>query len=55
MKIASWNINGIRALLRRDQFGPFVAAYNPDVICLQEIKAQPGQVTFALPSYPYHY
>jgi exodeoxyribonuclease-3 len=55
MKIASWNINGIRALLRRDQLGPFVAAYHPDVICLQEIKAQPGQVTFDLPLYPYHY
>jgi exodeoxyribonuclease-3 len=54
MKIASWNINGIRALLRYDRFPPFVAACDADVICLQETKAQPGQVTFDLPSYPYH-
>jgi exodeoxyribonuclease-3 len=55
MKIASWNINGIRAQLRYDRFRPFLVAYDADVICLQETKAQPGQVTFDLPSYPYHY
>jgi exodeoxyribonuclease-3 len=55
MNIVSWNVNGIRALLRKDLFYPFVAACDPDVICLQEIKAQPGQVTLDLPLHPYHY
>jgi exodeoxyribonuclease-3 len=42
MKIATWNVNGIRA--RRDQFIPWVAAEKPDLICLQEIKASPAQI-----------
>ncbi|HEX9870398.1 MAG TPA: exodeoxyribonuclease III, partial [Candidatus Tectomicrobia bacterium] len=54
VKIISWNINGIRALLQRNGLYPFMAAYDPDVLCLQEIKAQPEQVRFDLPSYPYH-
>jgi exodeoxyribonuclease-3 len=54
VKIISWNINGIRALLQRDRLYPFLAAYDPDVLCLQEIKAQSEQVLFELPSYPYH-
>lgn len=55
MKIVSWNVNGIRALLRKDLFYPFVAAMDPDVICLQETKAQPGQVQLELSSHPYHF
>jgi exodeoxyribonuclease-3 len=55
MHIVSWNVNGIRALLRKDLFYPFVTAYDPDVICLQETKAQPEQVRLDLPSHPYHY
>ncbi|MBI3329272.1 MAG: exodeoxyribonuclease III [Nitrospinae bacterium] len=54
MKIVSWNVNGIRALLHRNLLGPFVAAYDPDVLCLQETKAQPAQVRLDLPSHPYH-
>ena len=53
--IVSWNVNGIRAVLRKDVFLPFVAAYDPDVICLQETKAQPGQVTLDLLSHSYRY
>lgn len=55
MKIVSWNVNGIRALLQRDLLAPFMAAHDPDVLCLQEIKAQPEQVRLDLPSHPYHY
>ena len=54
MKIISWNINGIRALLQRDGLYPLMAAHDPDVLCLQEIKAQPEQVRFELSAYPYH-
>ncbi len=42
MKIATWNVNGIRA--RHEQFGEWVARDQPDVICLQEIKASLAQV-----------
>ena len=37
MKIATWNVNGIRA--RKDEVADFVAREQPDVLCLQEIKA----------------
>lgn len=55
MKIVSWNVNGIRAVIRKACFHPFIAAHEPDVICLQETKAQPEQVTLDLPSHPYQY
>ncbi|HXH08850.1 MAG TPA: exodeoxyribonuclease III [Alphaproteobacteria bacterium] len=55
MKIVSWNVNGIRAVLNRNLLAPLVAAYDPDLICLQETKAQPDQVRLDLPSHPYHY
>lgn len=42
VKIATWNVNGIRA--RNTQFIEWVAAEQPDVICLQEIKAAIPQV-----------
>lgn len=55
MKIVSWNVNGIRAVLRKELFAPFVAQYDPDVLCLQETKAHPEQVQLDLSSHPYHY
>jgi exodeoxyribonuclease-3 len=42
MKIATWNVNGIRA--RHEQFAAWAAAEQPDVICLQEIKAKIEQI-----------
>ena len=47
MKIASWNVNGVRAVVKKD-FGDNLARMNPDVICLQETKAQDEQVEQAL-------
>src|SRR5690606_36928614 len=47
MKIISWNINGIRAITKKDFFEDF-SKMNPDVICLQETKAQDGEVEEAL-------
>ncbi len=46
MKIATWNVNGIRA--RSAQLLDFLAREQPDVVCLQEIKASPDQLTFEL-------
>jgi exodeoxyribonuclease-3 len=46
MKVATWNVNGIRA--RQQQFAEWVEAEQPDIICLQEIKASPAQVPAVL-------
>jgi exodeoxyribonuclease III len=42
MKVATWNVNGIRA--RGEQFAAWTASEQPDVICLQEIKAKLDQI-----------
>ena len=46
MKIATWNVNGIRA--RQAQLFEWLAAEQPDIVCLQEIKASQDQLTFEL-------
>ena len=43
MKIISYNVNGIRAAMKKG-FVNWVESYNPDVICLQEIKATKDQI-----------
>jgi exodeoxyribonuclease III len=42
MKIYCWNVNGIRAVLRKGEFQKFLAAHQPDILCLQETKAERG-------------
>src|SRR3990167_4474281 len=39
MKIMSWNVNGIRAVHNKGLFVPFIEKYEPDILCLQETKA----------------
>ena len=51
MKIFSWNVNGIRAVHNKKLFVPFVEKYQPDIICLQETKAQQHQSEVDLPGY----
>lgn len=51
MKIYSWNVNGIRAVLKKNNFYPFLEAHQPDILCLQETKAERGQVEVDLPDY----
>ena len=46
MKLATWNVNGIRA--RQAQVHEWIAQERPDVVCLQEIKATSDQVPTAL-------
>lgn len=43
MKVATWNVNGIRA--RGKEVAAWSAAERPDLLCLQEIKAAPDQIT----------
>ncbi len=51
MKIISWNVNGIRAVHRKGLFEPFVKKYKPDILCLQETKAEQNQSEVDLPDY----
>jgi exodeoxyribonuclease-3 len=43
MKIYSWNVNGIRAVVRKGALQEFMAKHKPDILALQETKAQQGQ------------
>lgn len=54
MKIISWNVNGIRAVIKKG-FLEFLEKEDPDIICLQETKAMPEQVELDLPAYPHRY
>jgi exodeoxyribonuclease III len=57
MRIISYNVNGIRAAISKG-FIEWLQQANPDVICLQEIKATPEQIPlldFELAGYPYHF
>lgn len=51
MKIYSWNVNGIRAVVNKGSFQQFIKEHQPDVLCLQETKAQQGQAEIDLPDY----
>ncbi|MFB0918396.1 MAG: endonuclease/exonuclease/phosphatase family protein, partial [Clostridiaceae bacterium] len=44
MKIISWNVNGLRAIMKKD-FAENVQKMDPDVLFLQEVKMQKDQVT----------
>ena len=54
MKIISWNVNGIRAVIKKG-FYEFLNEYKPDIICIQETKAHKDQVNIELDNYPYQY
>ena len=43
MKIATWNVNGIRAVHRKGSLDDFIGKYSPDIILLQEIKGTPDK------------
>ncbi|MBN7799146.1 exodeoxyribonuclease III [Parahaliea mediterranea] len=47
MKLASWNVNGLRAVMKKD-FPQSLHTLDADVLCLQETKAQDDQVVAAL-------
>ena len=50
MRFVSWNVNGLRAVLKKG-FEDIFAAFNADVFALQETKLQAGQVDLDLPGY----
>jgi exodeoxyribonuclease-3 len=51
MKIYSWNVNGIRAVVRKGALQDFMATHKPDILCLQETKAKQGQAEIEFPGY----
>lgn len=51
MRIYSWNINGIRAVIKKGEFQKFIKEHDPDILCLNETKAEQGQAEYDLPQY----
>jgi exodeoxyribonuclease-3 len=51
MRLYSWNVNGIRAVHKKGLFHAFLQDHQPDILCLQETKAERGQVEIDLPDY----
>ncbi|NLW52361.1 MAG: exodeoxyribonuclease III [Tissierellia bacterium] len=54
MKLISWNVNGLRACVKKG-FLEYMVQEDPDAICLQEIKMQEGQLELDLPDYYEYY
>ena len=50
MRMISWNVNGLRAVVKKG-FNESFAALDADVFCLQETKLQAGQIELDLPGY----
>ncbi|MDP2594172.1 MAG: exodeoxyribonuclease III [bacterium] len=51
MRIVSWNVNGIRAVHKKGLFMPFIKKHRPDILCLQETKAEQNESPLDLPDY----
>ena len=51
MKLFSWNVNGLRAVINKGNFEPFIQTFQPDILCLQETKLQPDQLKLDLAGY----
>lgn len=51
LHLASWNINGLRAVIRKGELASFLSAYKPDLLFLQEVKAKPDQIKADFPGY----
>lgn len=51
MKIYSWNMNGIRAVQRKGYLEPFLEKHDPDILCIQETKANHDQIDLDWPQY----
>lgn len=51
MRIYSWNVNGIRAVIKKGEFQKFMTEHQPDILCLQETKAEQGQAIIDLEGY----
>ena len=55
MKIYSWNVNGIRAIYKKGLLQDFIAQHKPDILCMQETKAQREQIEVDFQDYEEHW
>ncbi len=55
MRLYSWNVNGIRAVLNKGALQTFITEHDPDILCLQETKAARDQFEVDLPQYEEHF
>jgi exodeoxyribonuclease-3 len=56
MKIISWNVNGLRSIIKKGDFYSLVESESPDIICIQESRCLPEQITLEpsfLEKYPF--
>lgn len=51
MRLISWNVNGLRAILKKGELQDLIKEWEPDVLCLQETKAKKGQAEVDLVEY----
>jgi exodeoxyribonuclease-3 len=51
LKLYSWNVNGIRAVVKKGLWQPFIDSEQPDILTLQEIKAKPEQIEIEIDGY----
>ncbi|AQS46157.1 MULTISPECIES: exodeoxyribonuclease III [Bacillus amyloliquefaciens group] len=51
MKLISWNVNGLRAVMKKIDINTYVQETEADILCLQETKVQDGQVSLQLEGY----
>lgn len=54
MRLISWNVNGIRAVMKKG-FTDVLDELDADFVCIQETKAQPKQIELYTDNYPYLY
>ena len=54
MKCISWNVNGLRAVMKKDFLQTF-ASLDADIFCIQETKMQEGQAELDLPGYEQYF
>lgn len=54
MKLISWNVNGIRAVMKKG-FTDVLDELDANFVCIQETKAQPDQIELYTDNYPYMY
>jgi exodeoxyribonuclease-3 len=55
MRLVSWNVNGIRAVSKKGLFAPVLVELQPDILCLQETKAEQSQSDVEAPGYVEHW
>lgn len=51
MKLVSWNVNGLRAVVGKGELDKFLQREQPDVFCLQEVKVKQTQIDFEVAGY----